>query len=40
MTYNEEHDDYHPHFRVLIVVKKSYFTDKDYYINHDCWLEL
>ena len=40
ITYNEERDDYHPHFHVLIAVNKSYFTDKDYYINRDRWLEL
>lgn len=40
ITYNEVRDDYHPHFHVLIVVNKSYFTDKDYYINRDRWLEL
>ncbi len=40
ITYNKERDDYHPHFHVLITVNKSYFTDKDYYINRDRWLEL
>lgn len=40
ITYNEERDDYHPHFHVLIAVNKSYFTDKDYYIKHDRWLKL
>lgn len=40
ITYNEERNDYHPHFHVLIVVNKSYFTDKDYYINRDRWLQL
>lgn len=40
ITYNEERDDYHPHFHVLIAVNKSYFTDKDYYISRDRWLEL
>lgn len=40
ITYNEERDDYHPHFHVLIVVNKSYFTQTAQYINHDRWLEL
>ena len=40
ITYNEERDDYHPHFHVLIAVNKSYFNDKDYYISRDRWLEL
>jgi len=40
ITYNEERNDYHPHFHVLLAVNKSYFTDKDYYINRDRWLEL
>lgn len=30
ITYNQERDDYHPHFHVIIVVNKSYFTDKTY----------
>ena len=33
ITYNKERDDYNPHFHVLIAVNKSYFTDKNYYIN-------
>lgn len=40
ITYNKERNDYHPHFHVLIVVNKSYFTDKNYYINRDRWLQL
>src|SRR5699024_10969712 len=40
ITYNEERDDYHPHFHVLLAVNKSYFDDKDYYIKHERWLEL
>jgi plasmid rolling circle replication initiator protein Rep len=40
ITYNEERDDYHPHFHVLIAVNKSYFTDKNYYISRDRWLDL
>ena len=40
ITYNEKRDDYHPHFHVLIAVNKSYFTDKNYYINRNRWLVL
>ena len=40
ITYNEERDDYHPHFHVLITVNKSYFTDTKQYIARDRWLEL
>jgi len=34
------YDTYNPHFHVIIAVNKSYFTDKNYYINQDRWLEL
>ena len=34
------YDTYNPHFHVVIAVNKSYFTDKDYYINHVRWLNL
>ena len=34
------YDTYNPHFHVVIVVNKSYFTDKDYYISRERWLEL
>src|SRR5699024_2849851 len=27
ITYNEERDDYHPHFHVLIAVDKNYFNN-------------
>lgn len=40
VTYNKERDDYHPHFHVVLAVNKSYFTDKNYYISRDRWLEL
>lgn len=40
ITYNEKRNDYHPHFHVLISVNKSYFTDKDYYISRNRWLNL
>lgn len=37
---NPNYDTYHPHFHVMIAVNKSYFTDKNYYISRDRWLEL
>lgn len=40
VTYNKDRDDYHPHFHVILAVNKSYFTDKNYYINQNRWLEL
>src|SRR5699024_852762 len=39
MTNNEERDDYHPHFHVLILLNKSYFTQTTPHINRDRWLE-
>lgn len=40
VTYNEERDDYHPHFHVLIAVNKSYFKDTKSYISQQEWLDL
>src|SRR5699024_1148720 len=40
ITYNEERDDYNPHFHVLIAVNKSYFNQAKQYISRDWWLEL
>ena len=37
---NPNFNKYHPHFHVLIVVNKSYFTDKKHYLSRDRWLEL
>ena len=31
---------YHPHFHVLIAVKPSYFSKKEYYIKQEDWSEL
>lgn len=39
ITYNEERNDYHPHFHVMIAVNRSYFKSRDY-INKAKWLEL
>lgn len=30
VTYNEERNDYHPHFHLVVAVNKSYFTSRDY----------
>lgn len=30
ITYNEERNDYHPHFHLVVAVSKSYFTSRDY----------
>lgn len=40
VTYNQERNDYHPHFHVLLAVNRSYFTDKDYYISRKEWLKM
>lgn len=41
ITYNEERDDYHPHFHALFMVPKSYFYKKrGMYIPRDEWLKL
>ena len=36
---NPNFDMYHPHFHVLIVVNKSYFTSR-YFLKHEEWREL
>ncbi len=39
ITYNEERDDYHPHFHVLLMVPQNYFYKKrGMYIPRDEWL--
>jgi len=41
ITYNEERDDYHPHFHALLMVPKNYFYKKrGIYILRDDWLRL
>lgn len=40
ITYNKERDDYNPHFHLILVVNKSYFTNPRYYINQVEWLDL
>lgn len=39
VTYNQERDDYHPHFHVMIAVNRSYFKNKCY-IKKKQWLDL
>lgn len=39
ITYNARRDDYHPHYHILIAVKKSYFNSR-YYISRNNWLDL
>ena len=39
VTYNQERDDYHPHFHCIFAVDKSYFTSRNY-IKQARWLEL
>lgn len=40
VTYNEERDDYNPHFHVIFAVNKTYFTDSRQYIKQERWLEM
>ena len=37
---SDSYDTYHPHFHMVLMVNKSYFTDKDYYISYEKWVEL
>lgn len=37
---SKDYDTYHPHFHIIIMVNKSYFTDKRYYISQDNWTNL
>lgn len=39
VTYNQERDDYHPHFHCVFAVNPSYFKKGDY-IKQDRWLDL
>lgn len=41
ITYNEDRDDYHPHFHALLMVPRNYFYKKrGMYIPRDEWLKL
>lgn len=39
VTYNEERNDFHPHFHCVLAVNKSYFKDRTY-LSRDQWLAL
>ena len=39
ITYNADQQTYHPHFHILFVVNKSYFTSRSY-VKQAKWLEL
>lgn len=41
LTYNEDRNDYHPHFHALLMVPRNYFyKNKGLYIPHEKWLKL
>ena len=41
ITYNQERQDFHPHFHILLMVPKSYFdTRRDLYVSQQEWLRL
>lgn len=40
MTYNEERDDFNPHFHLILAVNKSYFKKPEQYIPHAEWLDI
>ncbi len=40
ITYNNDTDEYHPHFHIILAVKPYYFERKEYYIKHAEWREL
>src|SRR5699024_12499309 len=40
ITYNEERDDYHPQFHVMIAGDKNYFNNYSPYNKRDRWIEL
>lgn len=37
---SNSYNTYHPHFHIILMVNKSYFTDKDYYISQEKWTSL
>jgi plasmid rolling circle replication initiator protein Rep len=41
ITYNEERDDYHPHFHAVFMVPRDYFyRSSGIYLTHEEWLRL
>lgn len=39
VTYNKRHDEYHPHFHIILVVNKRYFKS-EYYHSHEDFVAL
>ncbi|MEW9952103.1 protein rep [Clostridium butyricum] len=37
---SKDYDTYHPHFHIVIMVNKSYFTDKRYYLSQAKWTKI
>ena len=37
---SKSYDTYHPHFHIILMVNKSYFTDPNYYITQKEWTSL
>lgn len=37
VTYNKKRDDYHPHIHVLLMVRSTYFKNKENYLTHADW---
>lgn len=37
---SNNYDTYHPHFHMVLMVNKNYFTDNKIYISHEKWVEL
>lgn len=40
VTINDTDKSFHPHFHVLLMVKSTYFKDKDNYLSQDDWTQL
>ncbi|MPQ45116.1 protein rep, partial [Clostridium tarantellae] len=38
--YSKDYDTYHPHFHIILMVNKSYFTDTKQYISQKNWTVL
>jgi len=37
---SKDYDTYHPHFHIILMVNKSYFTEKTQYISQEKWTSL
>lgn len=40
VTYNEERNEYNPHFHLILAVNKSYFKDTRIYLTQEDWTNL